>query len=93
MRAFSCLLSVSAIVLAIVSALVITAFATPTGTPPGRAAADTVSELFWVNYAEAIKEAAGIRISDNNAFYLGSQAQKGPLAGSYIPEGSSNLPN
>ena len=80
--------------------------AVPTGavlqTPPGSAAppnlgavaggsaADTVSQLFWVNYAEAIRQAAGIEIGANNAFFLGTQAQKGPLAGSYIPDEYTN---
>ncbi|KAK5693310.1 hypothetical protein LTR17_025121 [Elasticomyces elasticus] len=72
------------------------ASATPTGKVPnlgqvvGGSPTDTVSQLFWVNYAEAIREIAGIQIGDNNAFYLGTQAQKGPLAGSYIPDQYSN---
>ncbi|KAK4615432.1 hypothetical protein CLAFUW4_10748 [Fulvia fulva] len=49
-------------------------------------AADTVSQLFCMNYAEAIREAAGIEIGDNNASFVGTQAQEGPLAGSYIPD-------
>ena len=53
-------------------------------------AIDTVSQLFWTNYAEAIREAAGIEIGDNNAFFVGTQAQKGPLAGSYIPDSYFN---
>ncbi|EME46423.1 hypothetical protein DOTSEDRAFT_70430 [Dothistroma septosporum NZE10] len=59
-------------------------------TAPLTSAADTVSELFWVNYAEAIREAAGIEIGDNNAFFVGTQAEKGPLAGSYVPDSYTN---
>lgn len=51
---------------------------------------DTVSELFWTNYAEAIREIAGVQVGGDTAFFVGTQAQKGPLAGSYIPDAYTN---
>jgi len=45
---------------------------------------DETSQLFWLQYGEAIRENAGV--GSDKMFFLSSEAQKGPLAGSYIPK-------
>jgi hypothetical protein len=50
-----------------------------------------VDNLFWLNYGKAIMEAAKVRLTGTNAFFIGSEAQKGPVAGSNIPEEYTNL--
>lgn len=45
---------------------------------------DENSQLFWLQYGETIKDTAGV--DSDKMFFLSSEAQKGPLAGSYIPK-------
>lgn len=60
------------------------------GTAPPGSAADTVDELFWVNYAETIRQLAKVKVDDTRAFFIGSDSQMGPLAGSSIPDEYTN---
>jgi hypothetical protein len=53
-------------------------------------AQNNVDNLFWLNYGRMIMQLAGIHPSDNNAFFLGSSTQRGPLAGDGIPEEYTN---
>ncbi|KAK1518701.1 uncharacterized protein CCOS01_11521 [Colletotrichum costaricense] len=47
-------------------------------------ASDEVSQLFWLQYGDAIRQESGVR-SDNKIFFLATEAQKGPLAGNNVP--------
>jgi hypothetical protein len=53
-------------------------------------AQDNVDNLFWLNYGRAIMKVVGVDTSGDNAFFLGSAAQKGPIAGDNIPEEYTN---
>ncbi|KAK1460813.1 hypothetical protein CMEL01_15110 [Colletotrichum melonis] len=48
-------------------------------------ASDEVSQLFWLQYGDAIRQESGVR-SDNKIFFLATEAQKGPLAGNNVPD-------
>ena len=50
-----------------------------------------VDDLFWLNYGRAIMKAAQFTPSENNPFFIGGATQKGPPAGSNIPEEYTNL--
>jgi hypothetical protein len=86
------------------------ASASSTGTPPrlgslGQGAAASTAQkskvdfLFWLEYANAIRNAVGVnQPGGNSAFFVGSTAQTGPLAGdnidpSYTNNGIYNLAN
>lgn len=61
---------------------------------PGAAAStaqqNKVDFLFWLEFANAIRTAALIQPSDNTAFFVGSTAQTGPLAGDNIDDAFTN---
>ncbi|KAF4974303.1 hypothetical protein FZEAL_8777 [Fusarium zealandicum] len=46
---------------------------------------DEINELFWLQYGDAIRREVGVG-SDDNLFFLASEAQRGPLAGNNIPD-------
>lgn len=48
--------------------------------------AEKINQLFWLNYAQAIKDKAGANFGKSGVFFLASEAQKGPVAGSNIPD-------
>jgi hypothetical protein len=48
-------------------------------------ASDKTSQLFWLQYGDAIRNKVGAGGGDR-IFFLASEAQKGPVAGSYIPD-------
>jgi hypothetical protein len=75
------------------------ASARPTGAVLGSigpdVAASTVQSkrvdfLFWLEFANAVRTAAKIQPSDSTAFFIGSEAQTGPLAGSNIYQSFTN---
>jgi hypothetical protein len=75
------------------------ASARPTGAVLGSigpdAAASTVQSkrvdfLFWLEFANAVRTAAKIQPSDSTAFFIGSEAQTGPLAGSNVYQSFTN---
>lgn len=50
------------------------------------ASADKINQLFWLNYAQAIKDKATANFGPSGAFFVASEAQKGPIAGDNIPD-------
>ena len=46
--------------------------------------------LFWLEFANAIRSVSGVQPSDNTAFFIGSTAQTGPLAGDNIADAYTN---
>lgn len=63
-------------------------------TGPGSAAntpqQNKVDFLFWLEFANAIRSLSGVQPSDNTAFFIGSTAQTGPLAGDNIADDYTN---
>lgn len=63
-------------------------------TGPGPAAntpqQNKVDFLFWLEFANAIRTAAGIKTGDSTAFFVGGDAQTGPLAGDNIDQTFTN---
>jgi hypothetical protein len=61
---------------------------------PGAAAStaqqNKVDFLFWLEFANAVRSISGIQPSDNTAFFVGSTAQTGPLAGDNIADAYTN---
>ena len=61
---------------------------------PGAAAStpqqNKVDFLFWLEFANAIRSLSGAQPSDNTAFFIGSTAQTGPLAGDNIADAYTN---
>ena len=55
--------------------------------------ADKTSEAFWLAYGQFVKDKAGVQLTEGGdaAFFLASQTQKGPPAGSLVPEPYGNL--
>ncbi|TGO49638.1 hypothetical protein BELL_1882g00010 [Botrytis elliptica] len=55
--------------------------------------ADKTTEAIWLAYGQFVKEKAGVQITEGGdaAFFLASKAQKGPPAGSIVPEPYGNL--
>ncbi|KAM7210391.1 hypothetical protein V8F06_014222 [Rhypophila decipiens] len=51
---------------------------------------DKINQLFWLYYGQAIKDTAGANFGSTGAFFLASEAQKGPLAGSAVPDEYTN---
>ncbi|KAM7183141.1 hypothetical protein V8F33_013771 [Rhypophila sp. PSN 637] len=51
---------------------------------------DKVNQLFWLAYGQAIKDKAGANFGKTGAFFLASEAQKGPPAGSAVPDDYTN---
>lgn len=49
-----------------------------------------INELFWLNYAQAIKDKTGADFSDSSVFFIGSEVQKAPPAGNGIPDEYTN---
>ncbi|TPX18943.1 uncharacterized protein E0L32_011336 [Thyridium curvatum] len=47
---------------------------------------DKINQLFWLYYGQAIKDKAGANFGKTGAFFLATEAQKGPVAGDYIPD-------
>lgn len=45
---------------------------------------DKISQLFWLQYGDAIRQKVGAGSGDK-LFFLANEAQKGPLAGNNIP--------
>lgn len=48
-------------------------------------ASEKTSQLFWLQYGEAIRQKVGVGSGDK-IFFLATEAQKGPLAGSNAPD-------
>lgn len=50
-------------------------------------AANTIDDLFWLNYATEIKKQAGAKFTKDgdSVFFVASQATKGPPAGKFVP--------
>ncbi|KAI8194769.1 hypothetical protein KHU50_011450 [Colletotrichum sp. SAR 10_65] len=48
-------------------------------------ASEKTSQLFWLQYGEAIRQKVGVGSGDK-IFFLATEAQKGPLAGSNVPD-------
>ncbi|KAK1446567.1 hypothetical protein CCUS01_12315 [Colletotrichum cuscutae] len=48
-------------------------------------ASDEVSQLFCIQYGDAIRQEVGVG-SDNKIFFLATEAQEGPLAGNNVPD-------
>ncbi|KAK7697310.1 hypothetical protein SLS64_013658 [Diaporthe eres] len=46
---------------------------------------DKTSQLFWLQYGDAIRQKVGVGSGDK-LFFLANEAQKGPLAGNNIPD-------
>jgi hypothetical protein len=61
---------------------------------PGAAASNVqarkVDFLFWLEFANAISTAAKINTGGNTAFFVGSDAQAGPLAGKNVDASFTN---
>ena len=80
------------------SASLVAASPRPTGfgpilgsTGPGSTPqSNKVDFLFWLEFANAIRTAAGIKTSDSTAFFVGGDAQTGPLAGDNIDQTFTN---
>ncbi|KAK0616715.1 hypothetical protein B0T14DRAFT_435058 [Immersiella caudata] len=55
--------------------------------------ANETSQAFWLAYGDFVRDKASIKIVEggDTAFFLASQAQKGPPAGSLVPEPYGNL--
>ncbi|KAK4443000.1 hypothetical protein QBC34DRAFT_337557, partial [Podospora aff. communis PSN243] len=55
--------------------------------------ASKTTEAFWLAYGQFVKDNAGVHITEGGdaAFFLASQTQKGPPAGSLVPEAYGNL--
>lgn len=53
-------------------------------------ASDKINDLFWLNYAQAIKDKAKADFGDSGVFFIGSEVQKGPVAGDGIPDEYTN---
>ena len=51
---------------------------------------EKTNELFWLYYGQAIIEKAGANFGPSGAFFLATEAQKGPLAGDSIPPEYTN---
>jgi hypothetical protein len=67
------------------------ASARPTGAVLGSTVqSKRVDFLFWLEFANAVRTAAKIQPSDSTAFFIGSEAQTGPLAGSNIYQSFTN---
>jgi hypothetical protein len=49
-----------------------------------------VDFLFWLEFANAVRTAAGIKTGDTTAFFVGSDAATGPLAGDNIDQSFTN---
>jgi hypothetical protein len=64
------------------------------GIGPGSAAStpqsNKVDFLFWLEFANAIRTAAGVKTGDTAAFFVGGDAQTGPLAGDNIDQTFTN---
>lgn len=58
--------------------------------PANTAQQDKVDTLFWLEFANAIRTGAQLQPSDRTAFFIGSTAQRGPLAGDNIAETYTN---
>ena len=64
------------------------------GIGPGAAASvktKDIANLFWLNYARAIMEIIPFQPGGNSAFFIGSIAQKGPVAGDNMAEEYTNF--
>ncbi|KXH43604.1 hypothetical protein CNYM01_02743 [Colletotrichum nymphaeae SA-01] len=48
-------------------------------------ASDKTSQLFWLQYGDAIRQKVGVGSGDK-IFFLATETQKGPLAGNNIPD-------
>lgn len=47
---------------------------------------EKINNLFWLYYGQAIKDKAGANYGSTGAFFLATEAQKGPPAGDGIPD-------
>ncbi|GJC83471.1 hypothetical protein ColLi_06309 [Colletotrichum liriopes] len=61
-------------------------------------ASDKINKLVWPSYARAVKDKIGADGGSASAFFLGSEAQKGPVGGDgisneYTNQGIHNIGN
>ncbi|GKT51057.1 uncharacterized protein ColSpa_11238 [Colletotrichum spaethianum] len=53
-------------------------------------ASDKINKIFRLDYAQAVKDKIGADGGSASAFFLGSEAQKGPVGGDGIPNEYTN---